>query len=166
MVARKYVSLNIEYPPLPRAFLKILKMANMSPTEPAMHLNKVILWQRFCHSGKRGPGNKTLKKRKEQTAFYNRFQSLAGPGNDTFLKSLNLSCKGCQNNLFNHSAQWNKSIGTWNSLQKQAISHRCTVVLKLNIKASINQSINQSINLLMSKRSMWLPRSSERKAHV
>ena len=35
MVARKYVSLNIEYPPLPRAFLKILKMANMSPTEPA-----------------------------------------------------------------------------------------------------------------------------------
>ena len=121
-----------------------------------------LLWQRFCHSGKRGPGNETLKKRKEQTAFYNRFQSLAGPGNDTFLKSLNLSCKGRQNNLFNHSAQWNKSIGTWNSLQKQTISHRCIVVLKLNIKASINQSIN----LLMSKRSMWLPRSSERKAYV
>ena len=29
----------------------------------------------------RGPGNETLKKRKEQTAFYNRFQPLAGPGN-------------------------------------------------------------------------------------
>ena len=40
-----------------------------------------LLWQRFCHSGKRGPGNETLKKRKEQTAFYNRFQPLAGPGN-------------------------------------------------------------------------------------
>ena len=30
MVARKYVSLNIEYPPLPRAFLKILKMTHES----------------------------------------------------------------------------------------------------------------------------------------
>lgn len=29
----------------------------------------------------RGPGNEALKKRKEQTAFYNRFQPLAGPGN-------------------------------------------------------------------------------------
>ena len=36
---------------------------------------------RFCHSGKRGPGNETLKKRKEQTAFYDRLQSSAGPGN-------------------------------------------------------------------------------------
>ena len=72
MVARKYVSLNIEYPPLPRAFLKILKMANMSTTEPAMHLTKdtmtTILSQR-----KAGPW------RKEQTAFYNRFQPLADP---------------------------------------------------------------------------------------
>ena len=30
---------------------------------------------------KRGPGNETLKKRKERTAFYNRFQPSAGPGN-------------------------------------------------------------------------------------
>ena len=30
-----------------------------------------------CHSGKRSPGNETLKKRKEQTAFYNRFQPMA-----------------------------------------------------------------------------------------
>ena len=36
-------SLNIEFPPLPRAFLKILEMANMSPTEPAMHLTKVTM---------------------------------------------------------------------------------------------------------------------------
>ena len=28
-----------------------------------------LLQQRFCHSGKRGPGNETLEKRKEQTAF-------------------------------------------------------------------------------------------------
>ena len=41
-----------------------------------------MLWQRFCHSGKRGPGNETLKKRKEQTVFYDRFQPLAGPGNN------------------------------------------------------------------------------------
>ena len=33
-----------------------------------------LLWQRFCHSGKRGPGNEILKKRKEQTAFYDWFQ--------------------------------------------------------------------------------------------
>ena len=32
----------------------------------------------------RGPGNETLKKRKEQTAFYNRFQPLAGSGNYWF----------------------------------------------------------------------------------
>ena len=72
MVARKYVSLNIEYPPLPRAFLKILKMTNMSSTEPAMHLTKVtmttILSQRKAGLCKRdiektkgtdsiGPGN-------------------------------------------------------------------------------------------------------------
>ena len=41
-------------------------------------------WQRFCHSGKRGPGNETLKKRKEQTAFYNWFRPAAGPGNYNF----------------------------------------------------------------------------------
>ena len=35
----------------------------------------------ICHSGKRGPGNETLQKRKEQTAFYDRFQPSAGPGN-------------------------------------------------------------------------------------
>ena len=36
--------------------------------------------KRFCHSRKRGPGNETLKKRKEQTAFYDRFQPSASPG--------------------------------------------------------------------------------------
>ena len=41
-----------------------------------------MLWQRFCHSGKRGPGNETLKKRKEQTVFCDRFQPLAGPSNN------------------------------------------------------------------------------------
>ena len=30
------------------------------------------------------PGNETLKKRKEPTAFYNRFQPSAGPSNDVF----------------------------------------------------------------------------------
>ena len=79
MVARKYVSQNIEYPSLPRAFLKILKMTNMSPTEPAIHLTKVtmttILSQRQA-----GPWKRDIKKkRKEQTAFYNRFQPLADP---------------------------------------------------------------------------------------
>ena len=44
-----------------------------------------LLWQRFCHSGKRGPGNETLKKRKELTAFYDRFQPSAGPGNNCSL---------------------------------------------------------------------------------
>ena len=37
-----------------------------------------ILSQR---KAQRGPGNETLKKRKEQTAFYDRFQPSAGPGN-------------------------------------------------------------------------------------
>ena len=43
-----------------------------------------LLRQRFCYRGKRGPGNETLKKRKERTAFYNRFQPSAGPGNNGF----------------------------------------------------------------------------------
>ena len=46
-----------------------------------------LLWQRFCQSGRRGPGNETLKKRKEQTAFYDRFQPSAGPGNQLNLLS-------------------------------------------------------------------------------
>ena len=39
-------------------------------------------------SGKRGPGNETLKKRKEQTAFYDRFKPSAGPGNYIVLLKL------------------------------------------------------------------------------
>ena len=42
-------------------------------------MTSALLWQRFCHSGKRGPGNETLKKRKKQTAFYNRFQPRGWP---------------------------------------------------------------------------------------
>ena len=37
---------------------------------------------KICHSGKRGPENETLNKGKEQTAFYDRFQPSAGPGNN------------------------------------------------------------------------------------
>ena len=46
---------------------------------PSIASSKVTM-KRFCHSGKRGPGNETLKKRKEQTVFYDRFQPSAGPG--------------------------------------------------------------------------------------
>ena len=46
---------------------------------PSIASSKV---SKFCYSGKRGPGNETLKKRKERTAFYNRFQPSAGPGNE------------------------------------------------------------------------------------
>ena len=63
MVARKYVSLNIEYPPLPRAFLKILKMANMSPTEPAMHLTKVTMTT-ILSQRKAGPWKRDIEKTK------------------------------------------------------------------------------------------------------
>ena len=63
MVARKYVSLNIEYPPLPRAFLKILKMANMSPTEPAMHLTKVTMTT-ILSQRKAGPRKRDIEKTK------------------------------------------------------------------------------------------------------
>ena len=63
MVARKYVSLNIEYPPLPRAFLKILKMANMSPTEPAIHLTKVTMTT-ILSQRKAGPRKRDIEKTK------------------------------------------------------------------------------------------------------
>ena len=63
MVARKYVPLNIEYPPLPRAFLKILKMANMSPTEPAMHLTEVTMTT-ILSQRKAGPWKRDIEKTK------------------------------------------------------------------------------------------------------
>ena len=46
---------------------------------PSIALSKVTKTT-ILFSGKRGPGNETLKKRKERTAFYNRFQPSAGPG--------------------------------------------------------------------------------------
>ena len=58
---RKYVFLNIEYPPLPRAFLKILKMANMSPT--AMHLTKVTMTT-ILSQRKAGPWKRDIEKTK------------------------------------------------------------------------------------------------------
>ena len=70
MVARKYVSLNIEYPPLPRAFLKILKMANMSPTEPAMHLTKVTMTT-ILSQRKAGPRKRDIEKTKGTDSIYN-----------------------------------------------------------------------------------------------
>ena len=63
MVARKYVSLNIEYPPLPRAFLKILKMENMSQPEPAMHLTKVTMTT-ILSQRKEGPWKRDIEKTK------------------------------------------------------------------------------------------------------
>ena len=62
-----------------------------------------LLWQRFCHSRKRGPGNETLEKRKEQTVFYDRFQPLASPGNNAtsrehvdIMSTLVRACAGLQ----------------------------------------------------------------------
>ena len=57
-----------------------------------------LLRQRFCYSGKRGPGNETLKKRKEPTAFYNRFQPSAGPGKNLKLTS-GTSAEYCKEEL-------------------------------------------------------------------
>ena len=79
MVARKYVSLNIEYPPLPRAFLKILKMANMSPTELAMHLTKATMTTILAQR-KAEPWKRDIETKGTDRAFYNRLQPLAGPG--------------------------------------------------------------------------------------
>ena len=68
MVARKYVSLSIEYPQLPRDFLKILTMANMSPTEPAMHLNKVTMTT-ILSQLKAGPWKRDIEKTKGTDSF-------------------------------------------------------------------------------------------------
>jgi len=67
VVARKYVSLNIEYPPLPRAFLKILKMANES-TEPVMHLTKVTMTT-ILSERKAVPWKRDIEKTKETQHF-------------------------------------------------------------------------------------------------
>ena len=48
---------------------------------------------------KAGPGNETLKKRKEQTAFYNRFQPLAGPGKNVVSTSSYLSINRIYNKI-------------------------------------------------------------------
>ena len=79
MVARKYVSLNIEYPLLPRAFLKILKMANMSSTELAMHLTKAAVTT-ILAQWKAEPWKRDIETKGTDRAFYNRLQPLAGPG--------------------------------------------------------------------------------------
>ena len=92
MVAHKYVSLNIHSEAF--AHEVVSRKDSGSSRSPksydlcleCLQLPQVKLQRRrFWHSGKRGPGNETLKKRKEQTPFYDRFQLSAGPSNyDTF----------------------------------------------------------------------------------
>ena len=46
---------------------------------PLIASSKVTMTMILSQRIKRGPGNETLKKWKEQTAFYDRFQPSAGP---------------------------------------------------------------------------------------